>query len=856
MRFILEKIVGTKNDRDLKKLRPRVAHISSLEPLMAALQDDELTAKTSEFRERLERGESPEQLLPEAFAVVRETAKRRIGERPFDVQIMGAIVLHEGKIAEMKTGEGKTLTSTMPVYLNALAGRGVHVVTVNDYLAQRDAEWMGAIYKALGLAVGVTLDNMNIAQKQRAYQSDITYGTNSEFGFDYLRDNSSARHRDERVQRGLHYAIVDEVDSILVDEARTPHIISAPVADPTDYPRIARVVQRMKDGAHYEIDEKRSKRGTVSLTEEGVDLIEREFAVANLYDPENLDLLHGVTQALTAHALYKRDVDYVIHEGQVVIVDEFTGRMQPGRRYSDGLHQALEAKERVRIVHESQTVARTTFQNYFRMYEKLAGMTGTAATEAPEFHEIYGLDVVVIPTNLPMVRLDHPDQVYRDMPGKMDAVVEDIAENHRNGRPVLVGTISIEASEAYSRALTRQGIPHRVLNAKEHAKEAEIIAQAGHPYAVTIATNMAGRGVDIKLGEGVVGLGGLHVIGTERHDARRIDNQLRGRSGRQGDPGSSRFYLSLEDDLMRKFGSERIMKMMDRLGMERDIPIEHKMVTRAIAKSQERVEIQHFDMRKHVLKYDDVLERQRDTIYTLRNRILDGENLRDEVMEMVEEAIEAKVAKFLPDGNGETNDVEGLMEWAIRHCGIHAGDGPAQPSADEWRETLIKEFHRAYDAREAEIGPDIMRHVERLVLLDRIDHHWTEHLQNIDYLQEGIGFRGYGGRDPVVEFQQEGFDLFTAMLHRIHEDVAQFILRVQIEWASPVAAESPQGARRPAERGRAAGSPPTTRRFQRAAQAAAAQVPKVGRNQPCPCGSGKKYKFCHGRLAARDGGFA
>lgn len=844
---LIRKFIGTSNDRELKRLQPIVARVNSLEPQMAVLSLEQLAAKTAEFKQRLANGESLDELLPEAFAVVRETAKRTIGERPFDVQVMGAICLHRGKIAEMKTGEGKTLTSTMAVYLNALEGRGVHVVTTNDYLAQRDAEWMGAIYKALGMSVGVTLDSMGLLAKQHAYRCDITYGTNSEFGFDYLRDNSSARHRSERVQRELHYAIVDEVDSILIDEARTPHIISQRKADPTDYLRIARVVERLKEGSHYEIDEKRSKMGYVALTDEGVDFIEREFGLSNLYDPENMDILHHVNQSLIAHTLYKRDVHYVVHNGEVVIVDEFTGRMQPGRRYSDGLHQALEAKERVRIVEETQTVARITFQNYFRMYHKLAGMTGTAATEAIEFREIYGLDVVVIPTNLPMIRIDEPDQVYRDKIGKMNAVLRDIEENYKRGRPVLVGTVSIEASEAYSRELAKKGIPHRVLNAKEHAKEAEIIAQAGQPYAVTIATNMAGRGVDIRLGPGVKELGGLRVIGTERHDSRRIDNQLRGRSGRQGDPGSSRFYLSLEDDLMKKFGSERIMAMMDRLGMERDIPIEHKMVTRAIEKAQERVEQQHFEIRKQLLKYDDVLNRQRTTIYTLRNRILDEENLRDEVMEMIEGAIDAKLEEHLPADDEERRNPEALIQWVTRQCGVDISDWttkPEQMEREELRENLLKAFYRTYDAREAELTPEVMRQIERLILLDRIDHHWMEHLQNIDYLQEGIGFRGYAGRDPIVEFQREAFEMFEHMLDRIHEDVAQYIFRVQL-----MVAPKEGAPRKPSAEGASRGQVSATSHFQRAARAAAAsQFGKVGRNDPCPCGSGKKFKYCHGRM--------
>ncbi|MDA1191512.1 MAG: preprotein translocase subunit SecA [Candidatus Poribacteria bacterium] len=853
--FIMNKIVGTKNDRDIKKMRPAVDHINRLGEPLKKLGDAELYGKTAGFKQRLENGESVDDLMYEAFAVVRETAHRVIGERPYDVQLMGAMTLHAGKIAEMKTGEGKTLTSTLPIYLNGLTGKGVHVVTVNEFLAQRDADWMGAIFKALGLTVGVTLEGARVDRKQAAYACDVTYGTNSEFGFDYLRDNSSARHRTHRCQGALHYAIVDEVDSILIDEARTPHIISQQRSGGGEYVKVDRIIRRFEEGKHYELDEKRSKRGSASLIDDGIDTLEREFAVENLFAPENIDLLHVVTQSLNAHALYRNDVDYVVQDDRVIIVDENTGRMQPERRFGDGLHQALEAKENVKIVHESQTVARITFQNYFRLYEKLAGMTGTAATEAPEFHQIYGLDVIVVPTNEPICRDDKPDFVYRNMKGKMKAVVEEVKGHYKVGRPVLLGTASVESSVAYHKMLTAEGIPHRVLNAKEHEKEGEIILHAGQKHAITIATNMAGRGVDIKLGQGVRELGGLVVIGTDRHDSRRIDNQLRGRSGRQGDPGLSRFYLSLEDELMRKFMSDGVINMMDRLGMEEDVPIEHKMVTRAIEKAQERVEQNHFEGRKQILKYDMPLSKQREMVYDLRNRILDGDNLREDVMEFVENAVEGKIDELLPQGEREHWDLEELGNWVTRNCGVEVAEIPTDAERvelDELRENLVKAFHRQYDLREQQIGSDMMREVERLVLLDRIDHHWMEHLHNIDYIQEGIGFRGYAGKDPAIEFQREAFGLFQQMLDRIHEDVSQFIFRVHIQVlnqpqdAPPPDTSDPQGQSRSGATKAAASSAAA----RLGSQARAAQNPygKVGRNEPCPCGSGKKFKQCHGRL--------
>lgn len=837
--YILEKIVGSKNDRDLKKLRPVVEKVNALEPSVKNLTDEQLSAKTAEFKERLSNGETTDDLLPEAFAVVRETAWRQIGERPYDVQVLGAVVMHQGRIAEMRTGEGKTLTSTMPVYLNALTGRGVHVVTVNEFLAQRDADWMGQIYKALGLTVGITLEGRPRSVKKAAYECDITYGTNSEFGFDYLRDHSSARSIEEKTQRELHYAIVDEVDSILIDEARTPHIISERRQEKADYPRIARVVARLKKDKHFEIDEKRSKRGSASLTDDGIDLLENSFSLKNLYDPENIDLLHHIMQSVNAHNLYQNDVDYVVTDGRVVIVDEFTGRMQPERRFSDGLHQAIEAKEKVRIVEESQTVARITFQNYFRMYEKLSGMTGTAATEATEFHQIYSLDVVVVPTNMPMIRDDRPDFVFRNHQGKVKAVIDDIEENFNEGRPVLVGTISIEASVEFSRELTKRGVPHRVLNAKEHNKEGEIIAHAGQKHAVTIATNMAGRGVDIKLADGVRELGGLYVIGTERHDSRRIDNQLRGRSGRQGDPGASRFYLSIDDDLMRKFGSDRMAGMMDKLGMEEDIPIEHKWLSKSIQKAQERVEQNHFEARKQILKYDNVLSQQRDMVYDLRDRAIEQESLREDMLQMVEDALNAKMDETLPEDDQLEWNAEELRTWMERQCGVEPPpadlfnrEGPRE----EIQETLLQIFQKRYEEREEEISEEVMREIERLILLDRIDYHWMSHLHNIDYIQEGIGFRGYAGRDPLIEFQNEGFALFESMLTRIYEDAAQYVYRVQLQTA-------PQQQTAPTGDGKSTAARPT----RRASRDSTGK--KVGRNSPCPCGSGLKYKRCCGRNA-------
>ena len=876
---IAEKIIGSKNDRILKKLWPIVEKVNSLEPQMEKLSDEQLRDKTEEFKERLKKGETLDDLLPEAYAVVREAAKRTLGQRHFDVQVLGAIVLHTGNIAEMKTGEGKTLTATMPAYLNALTGRGVHIVTVNDYLAKRDAQWMGPIYHMLGLKVGVIQNetedgrplpsfiydpeyetddvrykHLRPVSRKEAYLADITYGVHSEFGFDYLRDNM-VRSLDEKVQRGHYYAIIDEVDSILIDEARTPLIISGPSIDSPEVYRLAdKIVRQLKKGVDYKVDYEGSKRGTVYLTEEGIAKIEKLLKVDNLFDYRYMDLFHYINQALVAHALYKRDVDYVVKNGQVILVDEYTGRLQFGKRLSDGLHQAIEAKEGVRIVQETQTLARISYQNYFRMYEKLAGMTGTAKTEEKEFIEIYGMHVVVIPTNKPMIRIDYPDVVYRTEEAKFRAVVREIKELYKQGRPVLVGTTSIEKSEKLSRMLKKEGIPHQVLNAKEHEREAEIIKKAGQPYAVTVATNMAGRGVDIVLGEGVAEKGGLHVIGTERHDSRRIDNQLRGRAGRQGDPGSSRFYVSLEDDLLQKFGSQKLKSLMEKLGMDDDTPIEHPWVTKAIEKAQKRVEEMHFEMRKYLLKFDDIINTQRKIIYEQRDMILRQENLKDEILAMLEEVVEERLEEFLPDRDPEEGNIEGLISWVKSAYNLDMNSWDVDPrslSYDELKERLISELKAAYERREQELGEEQMRKLERLVMLDRIDYHWMNALREIDYVEEGIGLRGYGGKDPLIEFQREAFEIFTNMVRRIKEDVTEYMFKAVLT------TEAAPRSRYPAWGRMRAGAPVRSAPSAEAAQAAQTsrkkkktkgrRKNKIGRNDPCPCGSGKKYKKCCGR---------
>ena len=987
LQTLLAKVIGTQNERDLKKLRPLVDEINALEAALTPVSDEQLRAKTAFFRGRVAEGATLDELLPEAFAVVREAGRRVLNMRHFDVQLIGGAVLHKGRIAEMKTGEGKTLVATLPAYLNALAGKGVHIVTVNDYLARRDSEWMGKIYRFLGMTVGVIQHELTDAERQVAYGADITYGTNNEFRFDYLRDNMKFELA-HYVQRGHHYAIVDEVDSILIDEARTPLIISGPAEESTDlYYEVDRIIPRLKAGAvtrgdtkaeerealeatgDYIVDEKHK---TVTLTESGMakaeQMLTHRLAAGGLYDPANMPLLHHINQSLRAHALYKRDVDYMLKDGEVVIVDEFTGRLMPGRRWSDGLHQAVEAKEKVKIERENQTLATVTFQNYFRKYQKLAGMTGTADTEAEEFAKIYKLDVVVIPPNRPLTRIEHPDLVYRTEREKWDALVTDIIEEHKKGRPVLVGTVSIEKSEKLSAMLDRRGLKrgtatggdidkHVVLNAKYHAQEAEIVAQAGRRAAVTIATNMAGRGTDILLGgnpefmarqqslaeqlagrlpkgeerfvdddqfvyffhldgfyrapkpdyermfqyfkqltdvehDEVVGLGGLHIVGTERHEARRIDNQLRGRAGRQGDPGSSRFYLSLEDDLMRIFGSDRISGLMQKLGMEEGVPIEHGMVTRAIERAQKQVEAQNFSVRKHLLEYDDVMNKQRENVYALRRQILDGQiqisdedeheeiiGTREYLMTLAEDELDAMVDTYAPrDSDFEQWDLDGLKREAGRLFAIDtAALSFEDRTSDEIRDTFWSRSKASYEEKEQLVGRDILQRVERDIMLQIVDAQWKDHLYSLDHLKEGIGLRGYGQRDPLVEYKRESFDLFQAMKERVDEETVRYLW-----WLRPVVSDEagmPVASRRPAPRrsplilndpgeGASAFDAPAPQQAQASAIGTASSrrparvggddaavktirrdEPKVGRNDPCPCGSGKKYKKCHGAAA-------
>ncbi len=884
---ILTKIVGTKHERDIKRIQPIVAAVNEREPAVRALTMVQLAARTAEFRRKLAQGATPDDLLVDAFAVVREVSRRVLNMRHFDVQIIGGVVLHQGKIAEMKTGEGKTLVATLPVYLNALEGRGVHVVTVNDYLARRDSEWMGQIYRALNLSVGVVLHELSDAQRKAAYGSDVAYGTNNEFGFDYLRDNMKYS-LESYVQRGHNYAIVDEVDSILIDEARTPLIISGPAEESTDkYYKIDKVIPRLVREEDYTIDE---KARTVTLTEEGVEKSERALGVGNLYDPSNMDTLHHVNQALRAHTLFKRDVDYMVKDGKVVIVDEFTGRLMPGRRWSDGLHQAVEAKEGVRIERENQTLATITFQNYFRMYRKLAGMTGTADTEAAEFDKIYKLEVVVIPTNRALIRPENPDLVYRTAPEKWKAVVEEIGELHERGQPVLVGTISIENSEFLSGLLRKRGTPHVVLNAKYHEKEAEIVAQAGRKAAVTIATNMAGRGTDILLGGNpevalrkelhelaerdpeaaalpetrerileesrrycesekreVIALGGLHILGTERHESRRIDNQLRGRAGRQGDPGSSRFYLSLEDDLMRIFSGDRLKGLMQRLGMEEDVPIEHGMVTRSIERAQKQVEGQHFSARKHLLEYDDVMNKQRTEVYNWRREILEGKETREYVLQKSGEVLDWLLSTYAPEeadaGDWKVDELRGQL---LHYYSLKLG--PGEPDVRSvgraaLREDLLLRVRGLYEQKEAAIGPEMMRRHEQIIMLSIMDAQWKDHLLTMDHLKEGIGLRGYGQRDPLTEYKRESFDRFAEMKERIEDEILRLLYHLE-----PVSPEEErqrqeeERRRRARERGLLFSAPP---KEAPAPVLARGGDVKVGRNDPCPCGSGKKYKKCH-----------
>jgi preprotein translocase subunit SecA len=856
MRKLLTKLFGDPNEAPLKPFQKVVAQVNALEPQMEALSDLELRELTNGLRDRLDEGETLDDLLPESFAATREAARRSLGQRHFDVQLLGGAVLHAGKIAEMRTGEGKTLTATLSVALNALNGRGVHVVTVNDYLAKRDTQWMGQVYDALGLSVACIqheaafiydpnwvsederLARLRPVSRREAYEADITYGTNNEFGFDYLRDNMVPT-ADRMVQRDLAYAIVDEVDNILIDEARTPLIISGQAEQATDrYYQFAQIVKQLREGKDYEVDHKHK---SVSLTEPGIDRVEQLLELQpgeSIYDERYIELTHYLEQALKAHATFQRDKDYIVRDGEVIIVDEFTGRMMMGRRYSEGLHQAIEAKEGVRVRRQNVTLATITFQNYFRMYDKLAGMTGTAKTEAEEFRRIYFLDVVVIPTNKPMVREDFGDLVFKNERGKFRAVIADIKEKRAAGRPVLVGTASIEASERLSEQLLREGVPHQVLNAKQHEREAAIIAQAGQPQTVTIATNMAGRGTDIVLGPGVREAGGLHILGTERHEARRIDNQLRGRSGRQGDPGSSQFYVSLEDELMRRFGSERISGLMERLGMEEDVPIEHGVISKSIENAQVKVEGHNFDLRKHVVQYDDIMNKHREVIYADRRQLVMGEDIQDRVWEMVEREIEEIVEANIGDGR----DLERFDDQILE---TYSGLVPtssvtleeiAALEKDDLIDMLIADAEKGYEEVESRFTPEVMRKVERHVMLTIIDKLWVEHLTAMDELREGVGLQAYAQKDPLVVYKTQGYEYFQQLLANIQHDVVHTIFRVQ-----PVVAQQPVRTRVIDESDKSHGAGDgdgngVTPRKSR----------KVGVNEPCPCGSGKKYKHCHG----------
>jgi len=901
---VLNLIFGSKNDREIKTLRPIVEQINGLEAGLTPFSDQALADKTQDFKKRLEAGQTLDDILPEAFAVCREMSRRKLNMRHFDVQLIGGMILHRGRIAEMKTGEGKTLVATLPIYLNALEGKGVHLVTVNDYLAKRDAQWMSQLYHALGLSTGIIqhdasfiydptydasdkrLQHLRPCTRPEAYRADITYGTNNEYGFDYLRDNLVVTDLNQCVQRELNFAIVDEVDSILIDEARTPLIISGPTDQTTDlYYRINAIIPQLKAETDYTIEEKTK---TAALTEDGNARVEKLLGVDNLYDPAHMDMVHHVVKALQAYTLYKRDVDYVVKEGEVIIVDEFTGRLMPGRRWSDGLHQAVEAKEGVKIANENQTLASVTFQNYFRMYKKLSGMTGTADTEAAEFAKIYNLDVNVVPTNRQMIRQDYADVVYRTEKEKFAAIVEEIKECHERGQPVLVGTISIEKSEKLAGLLNRNGVKHNVLNAKQHEREAEIVAQAGRKGAVTIATNMAGRGTDILLGgnpdfmykqvlyreenlpesrkleiyEGirsdcdkdkqeVLAAGGLHILGTERHESRRIDNQLRGRAGRQGDPGTSRFYLSLEDDLMRIFASERVSQLMLKLGMEEGIPIEHGMVTRAIANAQKKVEAHNFEIRKQLLEYDDVMNKQREVIYRHRRAVLNGDNLTNDLHDMMDSSVESSLTVYCPpDQYPEEWDVKGLHEVMQGQFGLDitqgkhdGGDSLRDVGRDALQEDLRAHVRDAYTKKEQELGPDLLRFLEKTFMLQVIDHHWKDHLLGMDHLRDGIGLRGYGQKDPLIEYKREGFDLFAGMMERIKSDTLDRLFHVQA-----VRHEGEQ----PAPQQPVLSRPQPKLTLNRGEEPVAAPAPahraenKVGRNDPCPCGSGKKYKKCHG----------
>ena len=894
--FLAKKIFGTKNERDIKRMRPQVAKINSLEETYAVLSDAQLRDKTQEFKQRYADGETLDQLLPEAFAVVREASKRVLGMRHFDVQLIGGMVLHTGKIAEMKTGEGKTLVATLPSYLNAISGKGVHVVTVNDYLAQRDAEWMGQVHRFLGLTVGCIIHGLTDAQRKEAYGCDITYGTNNEFGFDYLRDNMKFDLA-EYVQRDFNFAIVDEVDSILIDEARTPLIISGPSEASSElYYTVNRIIPMLKQGeviehrdggkigqsrteytGDFTIDE---KARSSTLTEDGVAKVERLLGIENLYEPRNIEILHHVNQALKAHSLFKRDVDYVVKDGEVMIVDEFTGRLMPGRRWSDGLHQAVEAKEGVRIESENQTLATITFQNYFRMYDKLSGMTGTADTEAEEFHEIYKLPVVVIPTNKPMLRKDQSDVIYKTVTEKFKAVIEDLVERHEKGQPVLVGTISIEDSEVLAAMLKKRGMPHNVLNAKHHEKEAEIVAQAGRKGSITIATNMAGRGTDIVLGgnpemlarreaataedpeaafdalfekhrkicaaekQEVLEAGGLYILGTERHESRRIDNQLRGRSGRQGDPGESRFYLSLEDNLLRIFGSQRVAFVMDKLKIPEGEPIEHRIISKAIENAQKKVEAHNFDIRKHLIEYDDVMNRQREVIYTQRKELLAGENIRETVEAIIAETVEDMVATFCPAKVRTTEwNWSGLRDdfYNVFFFTPQLPDPEQRGLApDMIEETLSAQVDVRWTEKDSEFGSAVFEHLMKVLLLQTIDGQWKDHLLSIDHLKEGIGLRGYGQKNPKEEYKREAYSLFMEMMGRIRQEVLQKLFRIQMVREDDVSQMEAEQKRQRIVLNRSGGGEQQNKPVTR-------DENKVGRNDPCPCGSGKKYKKCCGK---------
>ncbi|MFI5359632.1 MAG: preprotein translocase subunit SecA [Halanaerobiales bacterium] len=847
----LRKVFKDSNTRELEKIIPLVEEINALEPVMQKLSDQQLRAKTEEFKERLSRGETLDDILPEAFAVVREAAQRSTKEkfRHFDVQLMGGIILHQGRIAEMKTGEGKTLVATLPAYLNALTGKGVHIVTVNDYLARRDSEWMGQIYRFLGLSVGVILSGMTPEERRKAYQADITYGTNNEFGFDYLRDNMALRPEDV-VQRELNYAILDEVDSILIDEARTPLIISGPVQEATrDYVKLNRVIPRLVSGRDYEVDEKNK---TAHFTEEGIHRIENMLGIDNLYDEEHFQLVHQLNQSLRAHTLMKKDRDYIVQDGEIKIVDEFTGRIMEGRRYSEGLHQAIEAKEGVVVHKESQTFASITYQNYFRMYNKLAGMTGTAATEEEEFIKIYGMDVVVIPTNKPMIRKDLPDLIFATEEQKFKAVVEKVKELYQKGQPVLVGTVDIEKSEELSERLKKVGVPHNVLNAKNHEKEADIIKEAGLRGKVTIATNMAGRGTDIVLGPGVKELGGLFVLGTERHESRRIDNQLRGRSGRQGDPGVSQFFVSLEDDLLRLFGSENISGLMNRLGMQDGEPIEHPLINRSLERAQKRVEGRNFEIRKSLLQYDDIMNKQREIIYKQRQEVLFADDLKEIILGMYKRVVEDVIDLYLSkDLHSEDWDLEGLLKY-FEQYNLSRKIRPADLeglSREEIGNMLYQLGVETYDEKEEKLGKELMLDLCRFVILRTIDRKWMNHLDNMDELKQGIGLRAYGQRDPLTEYKFESYDMFNEMTSSIREDVLINLFRIQLRKDSikldPIAE---QNLKYQQERSQMERSQLRTNQPGGEVKAQPVVKPeKIGRNEPCPCGSGKKYKKCCGR---------